>query len=215
MPDKVTKVIHEKFRIKKRDTLPYTGWLKSTRHHIAELFNDLGYKYGAEIGVERGRNARMFFRNMRGLKLVAVDPWTAYNRMSKKNIDQNFEYCQARLKPYDVKYMKMTSMEAVGHIPDGSLDFVYIDGLHEFDPVIMDIVCWAPKVRRGGIIAGHDYYAHYKGGVMRAVNTYTRAHNINQWYITTAEMHPSWFWVQREQYQNNIPEWYTQWLLKK
>jgi len=209
-PDKVTKMIHDKFRIKKRDTLPFTGWLPSTRHHIAELFNELGYKIGAEIGVERGRNARMFFRNMKELKLILVDPWSAYNKMSGEKIDRNYRWCKERLAPYNTEYMRMTSMEAVKQIPDASLDFVYIDGLHEFDPVMMDIICWAPKVRQGGIISGHDYYCFYKGGVIRAVNAYTKSHNINSWYITTAEPHPSWFWVQRDEYQNNIPEWYSQ-----
>jgi hypothetical protein len=85
-------------------------------------------------------------------------------------------------------------MEALPLIPDNSLDFVYIDGRHEFDFVIQDIIGWSAKVRPGGIVAGHDYYNFYQGGIILAVDAYTRAHNISLWYITKEEQ-PSFFWV--------------------
>jgi len=191
------QVIRKKFRVKKRDTLPFIGWLDSTRHHIAELFGELGFKVGAEIGVERGRHAKVLFKNIPDLKLYAVDPWTAYNRIPQEKIERNFKWCKKRLENCNVEYLRMKSMEAIKHIPDSSLDFVYIDGLHEFDPVMLDLIYWSRKVRPGGIVAGHDYYVFYKGGVMKAVNAYTYEHNINQWYITYSENHPSYFWVQK------------------
>jgi hypothetical protein len=72
---------------------------------------------------------------------------------------------------------------------------VYIDAMHEFDPVMMDILHWAPKVRPGGIIAGHDYCWYYQGGVVQAVDAYVRAHNILTWYVTQLDKEPSWLWV--------------------
>jgi hypothetical protein len=42
-------------------------------------------------------------------------------------------------------------------VTNGSLDFVYIDGNHRFEQVVADLAAWAPKVRPGGIVAGHDY----------------------------------------------------------
>ena len=91
-------------------------------------------------------------------------------------------------------------MEAVREIPDKSLDFVYIDAMHEFDPFTLDLICWSDKVRPGGIVAGHDYSPEsWCNGVMLAVKTYTRAHNIDKWYITSEESNdhlaPSFFWV--------------------
>jgi len=207
-PEEVDAAIRTKFRVKKRDTLPFTGWLKSNRKHLAELYRELGYKVGAEIGVQRGHHARTLCNNVKDLKLFCIDTWEPYNKIGKKKTDEIYAHCLARLKRFkNVEFMKMTSMEAVKLIPDRSLDFVYIDGLHEFDPVIMDIVHWSQKVRFGGIVAGHDYYAFYQGGVMKAVNAYTRAHNINDWYVTTADTNgfPSWFWVQKEEYQQGYP----------
>ena len=67
------RTIHKTFRVKGRDSLPYTGWLKSTRTDIAKLFNTFGYKIGAEIGVAGGWHARSICRNVPGVKLICVE----------------------------------------------------------------------------------------------------------------------------------------------
>jgi hypothetical protein len=200
-PREADETIRKIFRIKRRDTLPFTGWLKSTREDIAKLYDTLGYKVGAEIGVQRGGHARMMVDTVKGLKLHLVDPWSAYNRISQEKMERVFLSCYRRLKGFDVEYLRMTSMEAVKNFEDESLDFVYIDGLHEFDSVMRDVIYWARKVREGGIVAGHDYYEFYQGGVTTAINAYTKAHNINEWYVTTADQYPSWFWVQKRAYK--------------
>jgi predicted O-methyltransferase YrrM len=52
---------------------------------------------------------------------------------------------------------------------DGSLDWVFIDADHAYESVVKDLDAWLPKVRKGGIIAGHDF-AEWPGfGVIRAV----------------------------------------------
>jgi len=201
------QVIRKKFRVKQRDTLPFTGYLESTRLHLAEVFNELGYKVGAEIGVDRGKNAKVLFENIKDLKLYCVDPWIAYNKSSQERVDRNFRWCKNRLKNYNAIFVRKKSIEAAKDIPDNSLDFVYIDGLHEFDPVMLDLIYWSRKVRLGGIISGHDYYNFYRGGIIQAVNAYTHAHDISEWYITTGEPHPSFFWVQKRKprhYQQGI-----------
>jgi cephalosporin hydroxylase len=44
----------------------------------------------------------------------------------------------------------------VKEFKDASLDFVYLDGDHQTDAVVADIDAWKPKIRKGGILAGHD-----------------------------------------------------------
>jgi len=167
---------------------------------LAELFNELEHKRGAEIGVEVGRNARTLCQTIPGLHLICVDPWHAFGRkVREERACAHFEAAKKRLKGYDVEFMRMTSMEAVQKVPDLSLDFVYIDGLHDFDSVMFDIIHWSKKVRAGGIVSGHDYVHLYQVGVVRAVDAYVLAHNISSWYITS--MHsllPSWFWVKQD-----------------
>jgi len=48
-----------------------------------------------------------------------------------------------------------------------SLDFIFIDGDHTYEGVKEDIKLWLPKLKRGKILAGHDYN---HTGVNKAVN---------------------------------------------
>ena len=58
---------------------------------------------------------------------------------------------------------KRLSHEAADAFADRSLDFVFIDASHELDEVRQDLAAWWPKMRSGGLFAGHDY-ADYVGG---------------------------------------------------
>ena len=69
---------------------------------------------------------------------------------------------------------------------DGSLDFVYIDGLHDFGSVKQDIAAWWPKVKVGGFIGGHDYHDVLMNSdfqVKMAVQAFLSEHDI------TTEVH--------------------------
>lgn len=62
----------------------------------------------------------------------------------------------------------MSSMDAVRIFRDETADMVFIDANHSYEEVLNDITGWLPKVKRGGIICGHDYDKGHSG-VMRAV----------------------------------------------
>jgi predicted O-methyltransferase YrrM len=51
---------------------------------------------------------------------------------------------------------------------DASFDAVFIDAGHDYENVAADIDAWRPKVRSGGILAGHDFSLRFPG-VIRAV----------------------------------------------
>lgn len=74
------------------------------------------------------------------------------------------------LKEYH-KELKMTSIEASKKFEDESVDFVFIDASHEYEDIKSDIHAWMPKVKKGGIIAGHDYEDGFPG-VQRAVDEF-------------------------------------------
>ena len=50
-----------------------------------------------------------------------------------------------------------------------SLDFIFLDGGHNYETVMKDIKVWWPKLRGNGIMAGHDYNALCWIGVIAAV----------------------------------------------
>lgn len=181
----INRYIRKKLRVS-GEVPPFLGRTLSTREVILpSLFNELGYKIGAEIGVQRGLFSRLLCETIPDLKLYCIDPWIPYRVMpSKRQIDRCLRIATSILAPYNAILLRKTSKEALSDIPDSSLDFVYIDGLHDFDNVMFDIIEWTKKVRGGGIVSGHDYIFYHNNGVVCAVDAYVKAHGIAQWYIT-------------------------------
>lgn len=182
------------------------------REGLAELFNELGFMVGVEIGVRDGSYSLTLMQNVTDLTLYGVDPYEphkGYRDHVRKSTFEGFE-AEAHTKLDDwpkYYFVRKYSADAVKNIPDESLDFVYIDGDHSFYEVTHDIDKWLPKIRSGGIISGDDYFKH-KGNarihVYQAVNAYTDAWQIKPWFIVgTKEVVEgekrdhgrSWFWV--------------------
>lgn len=154
------------------------------RVDLADYFNDLGFKTGAEIGVAEGRYSEILCQKIPGLMLDCVDPWAPYsgNWRSREDQDKAYDIAKKRLSKYNAKLHKQESLAAAlltGIAPPG-YDFVFIDGAHDFDNVMLDILVWSPLVRKGGIVAGHDYYESHQGTVqvVPAVDAYVKAHKI-------------------------------------
>lgn len=51
----------------------------------------------------------------------------------------------------------------VENMPDGYFDFIYVDARHDFKGAYQDMRSWWPKLRVGGIMAGHDYVTQDDG----------------------------------------------------
>jgi predicted O-methyltransferase YrrM len=164
------------------------------RAALARMMAALEFRTGVEIGTKHGTSAEMWCKRNPLLHLTCIDPYTAYY-MVKDQERQEVIYAQAmeRLKPYNATIMREFSMDVLDEFEDGSLDFIFIDGNHNFDYVVMDLVCWAKKVRDGGLIALHDYYNFEKAGIIKAVDAYTHCHRIDPWYVTFDDT-PSAFW---------------------
>lgn len=118
------------------------------RVNLGKIFQDnnqLGI--GAEIGVLYGTYTNQLFENWEG-QVLAVDIWT-----------ERPQYLRAieALGDTNTLIVKGASMDVVKLIKDESLDWIYIDGDHSYQGARDDIYGWAPKVRKGGIISGHDY----------------------------------------------------------
>lgn len=193
--DIVNTAIWKKFNMKRGGCLPYMTW-RGTRDTFAELLGELNFNKGAEVGVQSGMYSEVLLVKNPNLHLQCVDPWSAYLKVSDEQSEVAYQLAIKRLEPYKdrVTFVRKPSVEASRDFPDNSLDFVYIDGAHDFDNVMLDILHWVPKVKRGGIISGHDYYVFFRGGVIKAVDYYIAAHGISMWYVTK-ELLRTWFWV--------------------
>jgi len=183
------------------------------REILGHLFRELGYRVGAEIGVEGGKFSLELLTIHPKLELYCVDPWQSYDGyidpINDKDLPAQLKLAQERLQGFNVHFVQDFSMKAVRHFANNSLDFVYIDANHNLPWVMDDIIQWEKKVRPGGIVAGHDYVrGHPKRPtvlrVIEAVNWYTELKPIKTWFLigTQAKVEGqirdtsrSWFWM--------------------
>jgi len=192
----LNKEIIRYFRMRHNQGLPLNS-SRGTRTMLAQFFNIHGLVKGVEIGTWRGDHAKVMADNINNIDLTCIDPWTEYSWHNQAEQDGYYEQTKRNLSPYpNVKILRMASMAALPLFEDTSLDFVHIDGNHDFDYAVMDIICWHKKLKHGGIMAVHDYDS-YMTGVVRAVDAYTSCHGINPWFVLRESgRHPvTAFWV--------------------
>jgi len=159
----------------------------NTREELPELFKELGFKVGAEIGVFEGKNLEKYCQA--GLEMYGIDPWISYgDYRTYRSLEDLYEVAKKRLSPYpNCTLIRKKSDEALVDFPKRSLDFVYIDGNHKFEYIAADLVYWTQKVKKGGIVAGHDYF-DTKGyrtnrSVGPVVDAFCKSSDIENWWI--------------------------------
>lgn len=187
-----------------------------SRDDLPQFFVEMGYKVGAEIGVDKGEFSEKIARS--GLKLYSIDPWFSYedyeHTRGQKKLDSLYERTKHVLAPYpNCSIVRETSMDAAKDFEDRSLDFVYIDGNHQFKYVAEDICEWSKKVKVGGVICGHDYIytnPRTQAGICHVIyvlNAYTKAYKIENWYLLGRKRAPegetrdkfrSWMFINKE-----------------
>jgi SAM-dependent methyltransferase len=141
-----------------------------------------------EVGSWKGRSAAFMaveiINSNKNIKFDCVDTWkgsiehTTYDVITEEKL---YDVFLSNIKPVNhfINPVRMTSIKASKLYEDNSLDFVFIDASHEYEDVKEDILAWLPKVKIGGILAGHDYNTFE--GVDRAVN---EIFNINDLEIS-------------------------------
>lgn len=111
----------------------------------------------AEVGSFSGVSSEVFAQNCK--EIHCVDAWSPYWEITDSSVMQiaesSFDKMASNYK--NVRKVKSSSSEAVKNYPDEYFDFVYIDAAHDYINAKKDILLWLPKVKKGGIMAGHDY----------------------------------------------------------
>ncbi|MBP7119390.1 hypothetical protein KBA63_04880, partial [Candidatus Woesebacteria bacterium] len=124
-------------------TQPVVRITQINRTIIAQMFAELGFTEGAEVGVAQGVYSEILLKSIPNLKHYGIDIWTnypGYNELA--DADALYKEEKERLKDYDSFLIRKYSMEAVTYFADNSLDFVFIDGAHDFKNVACDIYEW-------------------------------------------------------------------------
>jgi hypothetical protein len=203
--------ILDKYKLEKKAVIeiPNTG-----RDTMASILHELDFKVGVEVGVQEAYYSVVLCRENPQMLVYGVDPWMEFRtgtvyKLSQQSNEYYYKMAQERLSVFpNSKLIRKTSMDAVKDFPDESLDFVYIDADHEYSHVMEDITEWSKKLKKGGIMSGHDYYKSRDRkcflDVKAVVHTYIDEHNISPLIIwgvnakdpgTIRDRWRSWSWV--------------------
>jgi hypothetical protein len=164
------------------------------RENLALWFKEWGFTKGVEVGTFMGRYAEVLCESNPYLHLTCVDPWVAYSGYkdysTQRALTKGYDVAKEKLSKYNCTLVREFSLEAAKQFPDGFFDFVYIDANHELPWVIQDLYAWIPKVKKGGVISGHDYLFCDLAPVLQvvpAVKAYVQANRIGKWYVLGRE----------------------------
>jgi predicted O-methyltransferase YrrM len=118
--------------------------------------------------------------------LISVDPFLPYDEEKYDGLARNItEGNEPRFWQTAERFgfknrttnIKLKSTEAAAQVPDASCDLVHVDGNHSYEIVKADLERWWPKVRKNGMLIGHDYTTRFPG-VIRAVKEWDQYSRI-------------------------------------
>lgn len=145
----------------------------------------------AEIGCWKGKSTAFMAveiaNSSKNIDFYCIDTWKGSQEHINKDSAAFDKICLEENALYDmflknmepvihyIKPIRMPSVKASNTFEDGFFDFVFIDASHEYEDIKNDIQSWYPKVRSGGVLAGHDYGW---GGVKKAVDEFVEKNNL-------------------------------------
>lgn len=204
------------FLIIKKNFFPTFMYWDSTYKFTTNFINQRKeLEIGLEIGVAGGFHIKSILENTSVKKMFGVDPYLFYGGPEEKafhnDVKKLFGYkkkdtsLQTMQEAFDKLYKKTRQMlsvyqdrcflirktaeDACEDFKDCSLDFVFIDGAHDYKNAYNDISLYYPKVKTGGYIMGHDFNEKMFPGVVKAVKEYFELEevlvdsNSTCWYV--------------------------------
>ena len=148
---------------------------------------------GVEVGVNKGYNASYICSVIQPKMLYLIDPWNNFFDSTSGEIIGEVQYIMTKklLEPFPCcKIIRDTSYNAVKTFDNESLDFVYIDADHSYNAVLSDMARWYPKIKKGGILAGHDFTTK---SVSEAVIEFCNKSKISQLFTQNED-----YWFKKE-----------------
>jgi len=167
---------------------------------------------GAELGVFTGLFAEAILETVRPAVLHLVDPWwVAYGELypdwgaytaggtlpTRVAHDAAVARAETARGDCEVHIHVSTSADWLRSIPDGSLDWAYVDSTHYYRETLEELTLLRDTLRPDGIVLGDDWRPEPSDphhGVFRAVHELVRrglwdvirADEQHQWAIRTA-----------------------------
>lgn len=154
---------------------------KGLEKFINTVLKDKKNLVGIELGSFCGNSSEMFIDSGAFDKLYCIDAFDGiYGKYTEQIFNERFKDNEKIIK------IKNYTNNAVNNFTYASIDFIYIDADHNYNSVKQDILNYFPKIKNGGIVAGHDYCEAWTG-VIQAVNeTFGKPIEVfedSSWYV--------------------------------
>lgn len=140
-------------------------------------FVELGVWFGQSLcyaGVE-------IINSGKNIKLYGVDSFLRGDQPSPDAEEDPERYSEALRFTDPVKdvvtILKGNTHKVYEQFPDESIDFLFIDANHTYEDVMKDLQYWYPKIKKGGLVCGHDY-EHPWPGLIKAVDEFFGKENF-------------------------------------
>ena len=150
----------------------YDGWFDYRDFYLHIIQNLKDGSHLVEVGCWMGKSGGYLVEKSKELgknfQIDFVDTWDGdvnvpyqIDLIRQNGKDHIYEIFKSNIFNIDYEFsgkiIRMDSSKASGLYDDNSLDFVFIDADHSYEKVLEDIKAWLPKIKIGGILAGHDY----------------------------------------------------------
>ena len=174
--------------------------LNRHREDFGYLLNNLNLLgLAVEVGVDEAVFSEQFLSRWKGQLYVMVDPWKHFpheeyideTNKEQRIQDEKYRISKERMAIYGsrAEFLRLTSIMAAKLMAENILDFIYIDAQHNYFDVMIDMIAWWPKLKKGGILAGHDFQL---SNVRYAVIEFGRKMN-HEIHLTKDSCCPSWY----------------------
>jgi predicted O-methyltransferase YrrM len=155
------------------------------RYHMLSYFPK--HAVVLELGVNDGDFSGHIMRRITPHRLHLVDTWsTERYRENKSTVLHTF---REHIHTGQVVVHTGYSTSVASHFPDSYFDVIYIDTSHDYDTTKTELTSYLPKMKPGGIIAGHDFTqgnwdTGLRYGVREAVREFCVIHDWEFIFLT-------------------------------
>jgi hypothetical protein len=142
---------------------------------------------GCELGVFEGEFSEILLKENKFSKLYLVDLFEGIvesgdksgNNIKYKNSIELLNTVKNKFSNKDcVEIVKKDSVSFLKSFPDNYFDFIYIDTSHQYEHTKNELNISLRKIKKSGIIAGHDYNPYRFAGVVSAVDEFSKENNL-------------------------------------
>lgn len=156
-----------------------------------------------EVGVANGDFSKQILDICCPKQLYCIDIW-----WNEENLNNTRDNLQEGIEKGIVKLCQGDSIEELGKIPEDSVDFIYLDAVHDYEHPRKELEICKKLVKEEGYIAGHDYVVinvHEKPilqyGVINAVNEFVVKNDYEFVFYTLEELYSTPSYCLRKRYR--------------